>query len=80
VAKIKFKDNDLAYHYALKAANSPSAPPIVKIVPAALKRNLGDRESDLAYLTTLREPSQDAKELQAIDEELQRLSSESLRK
>ena len=80
VAKIKFKDNDLAYHYALKAAHSPYAPPIVKILPAILKRNLGDRESAFAYLTTLRDHSKDPKEIEAIDEELQRLSSGSLRK
>ena len=75
VAKIKFKDKDLAYHYALKAAHSPYAPPIVKVLPATLKRNLGDKESALAYLTTLRDHSQDPQELKAIDEELQRLSS-----
>ena len=80
VAKIRFKDNDLAYHYALKAANSLYAPPIVKILPAILKRNLGDRESAFAYLTTLRDYSNDPKEIEAIDEELQRLSSVILRK
>jgi hypothetical protein len=80
VAKIKFKDDDLAYHYALKAANAPYAPPIVKILPAILKRNLGDRESAVAYLTTLRDHSKDPKEIEAIDEELQRLSSGILRK
>ena len=75
VAKVRFKDDDLAYQYALKAANAPYAPPIVKILPAILKRNLGDRESALAYLTTLRDHSNDPKEIEAIDEELQRLSS-----
>jgi hypothetical protein len=75
VAKIKFKDNDLAYHYALKAAHSPYAPHIVKVLPATLRRNLGDKESALAYLITLRDHSQDPQELKAIDEELQRLSS-----
>jgi hypothetical protein len=75
VAKIRFRDDDLAYHYALKAANSPYAPPIVKMLPATLKRNPGDRELALAYLTALRDHSQDPKELKAIDEELQRLSS-----
>jgi hypothetical protein len=80
VAKIKFKDNDLAYYYALKAAHSPYAPPIVKVLPATLKRNLGDKESALAYLATLRDHSEDPQELKAIDEELQRLSSVSLGK
>jgi len=80
VAKIRFKDDDLAYQYALKAANAPYAPPIVKILPAILKRNLGDRESALAYLTTLRDHSKDPKEIEAIDEELQRLSRGSLPK
>jgi hypothetical protein len=75
VAKIRFKDDDLAYYFATKAAHAPYAPPIVKILPAILKRNLGDRESALAYLTTLREYSKDPKEIEAIDEELQRLSS-----
>jgi hypothetical protein len=80
VAKIKFKDDDLAYHCALKAANAPYAPPIVKILPAILKRNLGDKESALAYLTALRDHSQDPKEIEVIDEELQRLSGGSLPK
>jgi hypothetical protein len=75
VAKIRFKDDDLAYYFASKAARAPYAPPIVKILPAILKRNLGDRESAVAYLTALREHSQDPKEIEAIDEELQRLSS-----
>ena len=74
VAKIRFKDDNLAYHYALKAANAPYAPPIVKILPAILKRNLGDKESALAYLTTLRDHSKDPKEIEVIDEELQMLS------
>jgi hypothetical protein len=75
VAKIRFKDDDLAYYFASKAAHAPYAPPIVKILPAILKRNLGDRESAFAYLTTLRDHSTDPKEIEAIDEELQRLSS-----
>lgn len=75
VAKVRFKDDDLAYQYALKAANAPYVPPIVKILPAILKRKLGDSESALAYLTTLREHSKDPKEIEAIDEELKRLSS-----
>ncbi len=75
VAKVRFKDDDLAYQYALKAANAPYAPPIVKILPAILKRKLGDRESAFAYLTTLRDHSKDPKEIEAIDEELKRLSS-----
>ncbi|MEN6321201.1 MAG: hypothetical protein ABFD82_20970 [Syntrophaceae bacterium] len=73
VAKIRFKDNDLAYHYALKAANAPHAPPIVRILPAMLVRNIGDTESATAYLTTLRENTTDPKELEAIDEELENL-------
>jgi hypothetical protein len=80
VAKIRFKDDDLAYYFASKAAHAPYAPPIVKILPAILKRNLGDRESAFAYLTTLREHSKDPKEIEAIDEELQRLSPGILRK
>jgi hypothetical protein len=74
VAKIKFKDNDLAYHYALKAANAPYAPPIVRILPAILVRNLGDIESAYAYLTTLRDHTTDPKEIEAIDEELEKLN------
>jgi hypothetical protein len=75
VAKIRFKDDDLAYQYALKAANAPYAPPIVKILPAILKRKLGDSESAFAYLTTLRDHSKDHKEIEVIDEELRRLIS-----
>ena len=73
VAKMRFKDSDLAYHYALKAANAPYAPPIVRILPAMLTRNLGDIESASTYLTTLREHTTDPKEIEAIDEELEKL-------
>lgn len=73
VAKIRFKDDDLAYHYALKAANAPYAPPIVRILPAILVRNLGDMETAYAYLTTLREHSADPREIEAIDGELEQL-------
>lgn len=77
VAKIRFKDNDLAYHYALKAANAPHAPLIVRILPAMLVRNIGDTESATAYLTALREHTTDPKELEAIDEELEKLRRQS---
>jgi hypothetical protein len=49
------------------------------MVPVILKRKLGDRESALAYLTILQDHSQDLKEIDAIDEELQRVSSGILR-
>jgi hypothetical protein len=45
------------------------------MVPATLKQKRGDGESALAYLTILRDHSQDPKEIEAIDEELQRVSS-----
>ena len=75
VAKIRFKDEDLAYYLATRAAKSPYAPPIVKMLPAIWKRNLGDRDAAVAYLTALREHSEDPKELEAIDDELERLNS-----
>jgi hypothetical protein len=74
LAKIKFKDNELAYHYALKAANAPYAPPIIRVLPAILKRKLGDIETAYIYLTTLRDHSTDPKEIKAIDEELGKLN------
>jgi hypothetical protein len=76
VAKIRFKDSDLAYHYALKAANAPHAPPIVKILPALLMRNLGDIETAHTYLVTLREYSADPKEIEAIDGALEQLEKQ----
>lgn len=74
LAKIKFKDNKLAYHYALKAANAPYAPPIIRVLPAVWERKLGDIESAYTYLTTLRDHSTDPKEIKAIDEELRKLN------
>jgi hypothetical protein len=76
VAKMRFKDNDLAYHYALKAAKAPYAPPIVRILPAMLARNLRDIESAYAYLTALRDHSTDPKEIETIDEELEKLNKQ----
>lgn len=73
IAKIRFKDRDLAYHYALKAANAPYAPSIVRILPAILVRNLGDTETAYTYLATLREHTLDPKEIEAIDGELEKL-------
>src|SRR5208337_2571345 len=74
IAKIKFKDNELAYHYALKAANAPYAPLIIRVLPAVLKRKVGDIESAYTYLTILRDHSTDPKEIKAIDEELGKLN------
>ena len=52
----------------------PYAPPIVRILPAVSVRNLGDIESAYAYLTTLRDHTTDPKEIEAIDEELEKLN------
>lgn len=76
VAKVRFKDGDLAYHYALKAANAPYAPPIVRILPAILVRNLGDIETAYTYLITLREHTADPKEIEAIDGALEQLEKQ----
>ena len=73
VAKMRFKDNDLADHYALKAAKAPYAPPIVRVLPAILERNLGNIETAYTYLTTLLDYSIDSKEIEAINEELKKL-------
>ncbi len=73
VAKMRFKDNDVAYHYALKAAKAPYAPPIVRVLPAILERNLGNIETAYTYLTTLLDYSIDSKEIEAINEELKKL-------
>jgi hypothetical protein len=73
VAKIRFRDNDLAYHYSLKAAKAPYAPPIVRVLPAILERNLGNVETAYTYLTALRDHTTDPKEIEAINEELEKL-------
>lgn len=52
----------------------PYAPLIVRILPVVLVRNLGDTESEYAYLTTLRDHTTDPKEIEAIDEELEKLN------
>jgi hypothetical protein len=64
---------NLAYHYALKAAKAPYAPPIVRVLPAILERNLGNIETAYTYLTTLLDYSIDSKEIEAINEELKKL-------
>jgi len=76
VAKLKFKDNHLAYWYALKAANTPGAPPIIRILPAMLaKKNLRNIEMAYAYLNVLRAHSTDPKEIEAINKEIEKLSN-----